>query len=143
MPPHITRFLRYVVVGSSTFLLDLSLLYVFTDYLRVNYILAAGMSFAVAVSLNYVLSRRYVFHGSDKDWKTGYLHFLYIASAGVVLVMGGMYLLIGLLQLSYLLARVIVAGVTGMWNYLLNLFVNFDVAGKHDRVSATSGRQPE
>lgn len=131
MPPYLRRFLKYAVVGGGTFLFDLCLLYVFTDYVRVNYIIAAGLAFIIAVSINYFLSRRYVFRGSDKQWGTGYLHFLGIALAGMLIVMGGMYLLVGLLHVPYLLARIVIAGVTGVWNYLLNLFVNFKVVGKH------------
>lgn len=131
MPRAIYRFLKYSTVGCSTFLLDLLLLYILTDYFLVNYIVAAGLCFAIAISVNYAVSRRYVFKNSAKTWKKGYFHFLLIALGGVLIVMSGMYVLVDLFGVRYLPARIIIAGITGFWSYLLNLFVNFKVAGKH------------
>jgi hypothetical protein len=37
---------------------------------------------------------------------------------------------VDLLGLHYLVSRILIAGVVGVWNYLLNLYVNFKVAGK-------------
>jgi hypothetical protein len=41
-----------------------------------------------------------------------------------------MWLLVGVLGWGFLAARVAVAALTGFWNYLMNLYVNFRVAGK-------------
>ena len=131
MSPGIVRFLKYSTVGASTFVLDLLLLYVFTDLWGIGYVLAAGVAFVIAVSINYFLSRRFVFKQTTRNHQTGYINFLGIALGGMLLVMGGMYVCVSLLELNYLLSRIAIAAVTGFWNYLLNLFVNFQVAGKH------------
>ncbi len=131
MSPGIVRFLKYSTVGASTFVLDLLLLYVFTDLWGIGYVLAAGVAFVIAVSINYFLSRRFVFKQTTRNHQTGYTNFLGIALGGMLLVMGGMYVCVSLLELNYLLSRIAIAAVTGFWNYLLNLFVNFQVAGKH------------
>ncbi len=131
MSRSIIRFLKYSVVGTSTFSVDLMLLYVLTDVLLVNYVIATGLAFVLAVSINYALSRRYVFKGSLRNLKEGYLNFLVIASIGLLIVMGGMYILVSLFSFNYLISRIGIAAVTGFWNYLLNLFVNFKVSGKH------------
>ncbi|MCA9365977.1 GtrA family protein [Candidatus Kaiserbacteria bacterium] len=131
MQKTIERFIKYTFVGTATFALDLLLLVFLTDYFKVPYLPAAGVSFLIAVSLNYVLSRRYVFRGSLRSTGSGYLNFLSIAVLGLLIVLAGMYVLVSLLGLPLLPSRLIVAAVTGFWNYLLNLFVNFKVAGKH------------
>lgn len=125
------RFAKYSVIGGGTFLLDLSLLYVFTDFWGINYIVGAGLAFLIAVSINYTLSRTFVFKGTKRGMKAGYINFLFIVGVGLLAVMGGMYVLVTLLGLGYLVSRVVVAVVTGFWNYLINLFVNFKVVGKH------------
>jgi putative flippase GtrA len=130
--PTLKRFVTYSFVGASTFALDLLLLFILTDVAKVNYIAAAGGAFVVAISLNYFLSRTYVFKGSERTVQSGYVNFLGIAFVGLLLVMGGMYVLVSVLGFNYLVSRIGIAGLTGFWNYLINLFVNFDVAGKHE-----------
>lgn len=125
------RFLKYSVVGFSTFALDLLLLYILVEMLLVQQVLASGIAFSVAVSINYVLSRRYVFKSTLRSVKVGYLNFIIIALVGLLIVTSGMYVMTILSNVHFLIARVIVAAVTGFWNYLMNLYVNFRVAGKH------------
>ena len=125
------RFLKYLSVGGSTFLFDLVLLYGFINYAELGYLWASGLSFCIAISINFYLSQRFVFKKSERNFKDGYINFLIIAGAGLLLVISGMYLLVSILGLNYLISRIGIGALTGFANYLLNLFVNFKVAGKH------------
>ncbi|WP_432737125.1 GtrA family protein [Maridesulfovibrio sp. FT414] len=125
------RFLRYGCVGGGTFLFDLGLLCIFIEKLGWNPVTAAGTAFLLAVSLNYIISRSFVFKGTERSLKQGYLGFLLIAGTGLAIVTGGMHIMTSVLNWQYIVSRIMVSLVTGMWNYLLNLHVNFRVAGKH------------
>ncbi len=125
------RFLKYASVGCSTFLFDLFLLYVFIDYFKIYYVLATALAFGIAVSINYFISRRFVFKGTLRSVHSGYGVFLLIAGAGMGAVTGLMVVFVEVFHLPYLPARVIIAGIVGLWNYFMNLYVNFKVAGKH------------
>lgn len=127
------RFAKYCLVGGSTFLLDLILLFIFTHSLGWSPVMSSGFAYFIAVSVYYILSRKLVFQGTLRGVGEGYLGFMLIAGAGVATVTIGMHLLVTILEWQYLLSRLIVAVVTGMWNYLLNLYVNFRVAGTHIR----------
>jgi putative flippase GtrA len=129
MSQALNRFIKYSSIGLATFLLDLLLLYILTDLLLVNYVAAAGVAFFIAVTINYGFSRKYVFKNTQRGVKEGYINFLLIVLVGSTVVMGGMYVLVTYLGFNYLISRVSVAAVTGFWNYLMNLFVNFKVAG--------------
>ncbi|WP_320176024.1 GtrA family protein [Maridesulfovibrio sp.] len=124
------RFLRYTYVGGGTFLFDLAMLYLFTDGLKWHPVFAAGVAFLIAVSTNYLISRKLVFKGTSRKFKQGYLGFLLIAVTGLIIVTGGMFLMVDILQWQYIISRILISLVTGLWNYLLNLYVNFRVAGK-------------
>lgn len=127
----IARFSKYAVVGISTLLLDLGLLFVLTDGIGLYPVFSAGVAFIIAVTVNYLLCRRYVFRGSTRGMGEGYVGFLIIAGTGLALVTGGMHLLVTRLGWHYMACRLVIAAVTGLWEYLLNLYVNFRVAGKH------------
>lgn len=126
----VVRFAKYSLVGFGTFFFDLLLLYILTDFFALNYLLAAAVAFLIAVTINYIFSRRYVFSGTLRGVKEGYVNFMLIVLVGLVVVTGGMYVFVTMFDMSYVIARVLLAGVTGFWNYLMNLFVNFKVAGK-------------
>ncbi len=123
------RFLKYSSVGVSTFLFDLFLLYFFIDFLKIYYVYATATAFGIAVSINYVLSRRFVFHGTLRSAHAGYGIFILIALVGLGAVTGLMVFFVEVLHMNYFPSRIIIAGMVGMWNYVMNVYVNFKVAG--------------
>lgn len=125
------RFLKYSSVGISTFWLDLALLFVFVEKMKWPYLWATGGAFLIAVSLNYFISRKYVFKETSRSMHAGYIRFISMAILGVILVAWGMKICVGLLGWNYLISRILIAAIVGMWNYLFNLFINFQVVGKH------------
>lgn len=127
----IRRFVRYAAVGVSTFLLDLAMIYVAVTYLHVPYAPAVFVSFLIAVSCNYALSRAHVFKGSERKWHHGYASFMGVALIAASVTTGLATFLVTVFGVQFLLARTIIAGVVGMGNYLFNLYVNFNVAGNH------------
>jgi len=129
--PALNRFLRYTLVGGGTFGFDLILLYVVTEYLGVPYYVATAGAFLVAVSINYFISRRFVFKGTERGMHSGYLYFILIALAGAAITTAGVALLVTYAGLYYMIARVLVAFIVGTFNYLSNLFFNFRVVGMH------------
>ncbi len=129
--PAVRRFTRYAVVGVSTLLFDLALLWCLTELLGVPYYVSTPFAFLVAVSINYLLSRAHVFHGTERHIHHGYAYFIGIAALGALVTTSGVAFLVSFFGLYYLLARVLVAGVVGIGNYLLNLYFNFKVVGHH------------
>lgn len=125
------RFLRYLTVGVSTLSFDLLLLFTLTEYAQVPYYIATPSAFLVAVSINYFVSRRFVFHGTTRRMHTGYAYFLVFAFLGASVTTLGVTLLVTYAHLYFLVARILVAGCVGIGTYLGNLFLNFKVAGTH------------
>lgn len=125
------RFLKYTLVGGSTFLFDLLLIWLMTEFLGVPYWLSTALGFLAAVSVNYFISRKYVFRGTARKVHHGYLYFMSLAGGGALLVTAAVTALVSGLGLHYLVARVLVACVMGTLNYLFNLHFNFKVAGHH------------
>lgn len=127
----LTRFFKYSLVGGSTFALDLTLLFLLIVFLDVHYILSAGVAFGIAVSINYFISRHFVFRGTPRKVSSGYLIFFIIAIAGSGTIMGLMFLFVDVFHLHYLASRICIAALVGICNYLMNLYVNFKMAGQY------------
>jgi len=129
--PSVKRFLRYALVGVSTLSLDLLVLAGLTNLLHVPYYVATPIGFLVGVSVNYFISRRFVFGGTERPIHHGYAYFILMAGAGALLITGAVTLLVTYVHLHFLVARILVAGVVGIGNYLGNLYFNFKVVGVH------------
>jgi len=129
--PGVHRFLRYAVVGISTLSFDLLLLYVLTTYLSVPYYIGTPIAFLIAVSINYAVSRKFVFRGTERPVHHGYFFFISFALAGALAITLAVTFLVTYFHLYFLLARILVAGIVGIANYLGNLHLNFKVAGIH------------
>lgn len=127
----IVRFLRYTLVGGSTFAFDLLLLYIVTTFLGVPYYLATPGAFLIAVSINYLISRSFVFKRTTRGHTVGYSVFILIALAGAVVTTLGVTVLVTYAGLYFMAARILTALIVGMGNYLFNLFFNFKVVGLH------------
>jgi len=129
--PAFKRFLKYAAVGGSTFAFDLALLWLVTELLNVPYQASTAGAFLIAVSINYFVSRRFVFKGTLRRVHHGYLYFILFAFGGAAIVTGAVAFLVSFFALHYMVARIIVACFVGMGNYLFNLHFNFKVAGHH------------
>lgn len=121
------RFFRYFLVGGSTLILDFCILFSLVHWARWQYLVAAGTSFVIAVSVNYFISRRFVFPDSARPVASGYAFFFSIAGAGLAVLLLLMALFVGVFHWNYLVARLVIASVVGIWNYLMNLRVTFRI----------------
>ena len=125
------RFVRYSAVGVATFVGDLALLYLAVHTLGIPYYIATPCTFLIAVSINYFLSRRFVFRKTERSLHAGYAYFIGIALCGAFGTTALMIALVTNLHIFYITARIATAGVVGLGNYFFNLYWNFNVAGKH------------
>lgn len=132
------RFFRYTIVGVSTFLVDLAILWALIDLFEVNLFLAAAIGFLLGVSLNYFVSRTWVYQGTNRGFTRGYVYFLVLAFLGVGMTVLLMWLLTAFTNFHYITVRVIVASFVGIGTYLLNLHLNFKVVGEELQETSSS-----
>jgi putative flippase GtrA len=124
----VQRFGRYTLIGVSTFLLDLALLWVFIEWVGIHYLTATAIAFLLASALNYFISRRYAFKMTRRDHLRGLLFFLCLASTAVVIITFSMWVLTTYTDIPVYVTRVLIAGMVGFCNYLANLYLNFKVS---------------
>ena len=83
---HRNRFImsKYAVVGFSSMIIDLGVLYILTEFADVHYLMSATISFVMAAFYNYNLNRRWTFQSSGSKTKQVPV-FLIIAGIGLLL----------------------------------------------------------
>lgn len=116
---------RNTVVSTFVFLIGLALLWVLVQWAGVNPVLATAIGFMAANSLHYALGRLWIFRGTDRGVRAGYILFLVNSGIGMAITVGLFAALLHFTAIHYLAARVIVSVFAGLAMFVLNAVLNF------------------
>ena len=119
------RMWKYAASSALAVLLDFSLLFFFVESLKWNYLGAATLSFVLGHSVNYVISRHWNFHQTDREHKIAYLLFLGFGIVSLSLTVLLLKILVSDFEFHYLNARIIAGLVVGLANFLFNYYITF------------------
>ena len=120
------EFSRYVLVGGTAFVVDMTILYlfknyVFYDFTEIGVYISTALGFIGGLIYNYILSLTFVFENAKAQNKGksigAFIVFLLIGIVGLLLTELGMYIGIQLFNINYLVVKTLVAGIVLIWNY--------------------------
>ncbi len=118
--------MRFCLVGGAAFLADFGTLVLLNNILPELsgfrlYIATAG-GFIVGLTVNYILSVRFVFINARKSGVgrtlKDFVVFTLVSAVGFGLTELGMYVGTELLLIHYTLVKIVVTGIVLMWNYI-------------------------
>ena len=120
------QYVRYILVGGSAFVIDFALLYSLVEFLHLQYLLAATISFLVGSAYNYVLSVRFIFPTRVfENRQLEFMIFVGIGVSGLVLNAGVIYVCTAFVGLHYLLSKAIAGVGVFSWNFIARRFMLF------------------
>lgn len=100
-------------------MIDYGLLFVFTESLRLHYLLSSMLSFSAATVFNYVYSTKYVFQCKKEQNKAGeFTVFLLLSLCGLLLNAVLMKNLVENMAMHYMFAKLFSAMVVSVWNFV-------------------------
>jgi putative flippase GtrA len=117
--PHSTlkTAIRFSAVGGFTAAIDVVLLYVLAHFVGLHYFIAAGLSFTLAVLINYFLSIVWVFPSGKFSRRTEVLLFWIICAGGLCLNQIVMTGLVGWAGTDYMAAKICSIVIVTIWNF--------------------------
>ncbi len=117
---------KFIVSGGTAALVELILLYLFTEFLGIWYIYSLVLAFLVAFSMSFTLQKFWTFKDARKEIvpQQAILH-LAVTVAGLLFNMVGLYMLVELFGFWYMLAQVLVGGTIAFLSFLIYKFVIF------------------
>ena len=119
-------FWRNSWTSAISFGIDLALLWVLVQFAGMPQLPAASIGFLVGISIHYLLSRRYVFPQSNREFGRGYVYFMVNAGVGLVGTIGLFWALTAIWPgVHYLILRGIASVAAGIVVFLLNGVFNF------------------
>ena len=117
------QLIRFGLIGVLCFLIDYGIMILLTVICQINYLFSSGISFCVSVSVNYLLSIRFVFKVKEtKKGTSGFVSFVVLSITGLLLTELLMWLISGKLLIHYTLSKFIVTAIVMVYNFVTKKF---------------------
>ena len=130
-----TVLFKYACVGCLGTAIDLGSLYVFIDRLHIHLLVAAALSFMLAVINNFTLNKFWTFQNKSGNIRKQFIKFLIVSTVGLMLTEMCMAFLVYVLKIWYMFSKLFTSALVLMWNFLANKYWTFK-----DRIFYVPGR---
>ncbi|WP_292370040.1 GtrA family protein [Methanoregula sp. UBA64] len=129
IPPRLPlgTLISFLQVGIIASLVDLGLLYVFTEYFGIWYLLSAAASYICGMIVSYTLNKRFTFHNVNKQYIWQFFLFAIVSTSGLIVNISVMFFAVTFFSIYYLYAKVISMCITFFWNYSFQSRITFQV----------------
>ena len=112
------QIIKFGVVGLTAFLIDYSLLYIFTEYFGIYYLYSSIISFTVSLIYNYILSIKWVFDVTKKQTAKEITIFVILSIMGLGINQLVMYVMVKWLKIYYMITKIVATGIVMVWNFV-------------------------
>jgi putative flippase GtrA len=122
------KFIKYAVGWGIAALIDLTLLWWFTEYLWIYYLLSAVFAFVFSFLFGFYFQKVITFKSKSKSKKhiLEWTYFLIFQLIWLALNLILLWFLSGILWFDYILVAIFNKIVIFIWNFLMNYFFNFN-----------------
>jgi len=112
------QFIKYFFASGIALFIDVSVLFILTEYFKLYYILSATISFLLGILITYILSKFYIFNKTKINNRINeFAVFLIIGVIGLILNNIFLYILTEYCKIYYMLSKFFVIIITYLWNY--------------------------
>lgn len=121
------QIIKYLIAGGTAALVDLGLLYFFTNFLGIWYLISACLAFVAAFFVSFSLQKFWTFRDGDKEVMFKQMRiYLAVALANFALNAGLMFILVDGFKIWYMFAQLMASGLIACESYLIYKFVIFN-----------------
>jgi dolichol-phosphate mannosyltransferase len=106
------------------FIVNLSFLFIFTEYLKIFYIISAILSFIIATTVSFFINKAMAFNKHKSSAKE-YSKFFLVCTFSLLVNLTILYSATQYLGIYYLISQIISSGVSLILNTFLNLTRTF------------------
>lgn len=122
--PLARRLRRFVVVGVVTAVVQLVLLWLFVDTVRMNYLVGAAIAIELTIVLSYVLNNAWTFEAVQNtgvaDYTVGLLKTNVVRGTAIPIQLGILFGLVEWVDSQYLIANAVAIVLSGIYRYVLD-----------------------
>ncbi len=113
------QFFRYAFVGGWATVADWGVFYILTKPLRVHYLISGVAAFIVGLTVNFLLSKKFVFAAEKNKHSssTEFVVYAIIGVIGLIITEVIMYIMNNKLKLYFMIPKIIATAVVFVWNF--------------------------
>ena len=112
------QFFRYIFVGGIAAVVNIGMLYVFTDICHIYYLISNVISFILGLTVNYILSKKFVFQDDVSMSKSKeFTLYAIIGVLGLGIDTLFMWIFTSIASLHYLVSKIISTAIVFIWNF--------------------------
>lgn len=112
------HFVRYLLIGGTTFVIDFGILFTLHGILKLNLAASTSVAYWISISYNFVLNRYWTFDAREKESLKRHLTiyfallvFNYLFTVVVVSILGA--------HINYVVAKAAAVAVQMTWTYVI------------------------
>lgn len=132
------QFVKYAICGSTAALVDLLLLFVFTDLLNLWIVYSASLAFLAAFFVSFYLQKFWTFRdNNNKGTAKQMVMYFMVGVMNLSINAGGMYVLVDKFSMMYLFAQIIMGLSIATFSFSIYRFVIFRKKRKLKKIEKT------
>ena len=110
---------KFGIVGGTAFVIDFVFLYLFKEFCHFPVLVSNTLSFCISVIYNYIASVKWVFDvNKEKNARKQFVIFIIFSVIGLILNDLIMWISVDLLNIHYLLAKIIATFIVMIFNFI-------------------------
>ena len=112
------QIVKFGIVGAIAFVIDYAVLFVLVQFLHMDSIIAATISFTVSVIFNYLASMKYVFVGrADQSKQTQFIIFI-VKNYAICIFINFITQNFYIPTYYYLVSKIVATAIVMVWNFV-------------------------
>jgi len=119
--------LLYIICAGIATLIDLGLLFIFTEFFKIMYLFSATLSYVGGIAINYGLNRKITFKNKSKKIFKQFMLFVFVAIIGLIFTLIFMSIFVEMFDIWYIFAKLITIGLVFIWSYNANNKLTFKI----------------
>lgn len=110
---------KFGITGALCFLIDYGFLGFCAEVLGIHYLIAGVISFTISVTVNYLISRKFVFHmDTAGNRKREFASFVFLSVIGLGINELVMAVLVEFMGIHYLMSKIVSTAVVMVYNFI-------------------------
>jgi len=116
---------KFIIVGGFCASLEFITFNIFISFFKIDYLIANVMSILIAVSINYLLSRAFVFEKSRYSKRDEFLSFVLFSVLAILLNQMILWVLFEVIKFDIRLCKALAIVIVAFFNYLTKKYIVF------------------
>ena len=116
---------KFIIVGGFCASLEFITFNIFISFFKIDYLIANVISILIAVSINYLLSRAFVFEKSRYSKRDEFLSFVLFSVLAILLNQMILWVLFEVIELDIRLCKALAIVIVAFFNYLTKKYIVF------------------